>query len=156
MGKLPSKELKTLLSCIKKDSRVVIPPMVGYDSGVHLLDGKYLVVATDPCTGVPEEWFGYLLINYAASDVALSGAKPEFCTINLLGPKSTKPEDFQKIMKQTCKAADELDIAIVRGTQAHTIASQTWSGSRQFTGAIQPEKLITPGNAKPGDLILVH
>jgi len=84
MGKLPNKELKALLSCIKKDSRVVIPPMVGYDSGVHLLDGKYVVIATDPCTGVPEEWFGWLLINYAASDVALSGAKPEFCTINLL------------------------------------------------------------------------
>ena len=115
MGKLSTEELKKLLSCIKKDSRVIVPPMVGYDSGVHLLDGKYVVVATDPCTGVPEEWFGWLLINYAASDVALSGAKPEFCTINLLGPRSTKPEVFQKIMKQTCKAADELDIAIVRG-----------------------------------------
>ena len=48
MGKLPNKELKQLLSCIKKDSRVIIPPMVGYDSGVHLLDGKYMVVASDP------------------------------------------------------------------------------------------------------------
>ncbi len=56
-----------------------------------------------------------LLINYAASDVALSGAKPEFCTINLLAPKTTKPETIQKIMKQTCLAADELEIAIVRG-----------------------------------------
>ena len=85
MGKLHSAELKKLLSCIKKDSRVVIPPMVGYDSGVHLLGDKYVVVASDPCIGVPEEWFGYLLVNYAASDLALSGAKPEFCTINLLG-----------------------------------------------------------------------
>ena len=87
MGKLPPEELKKLLNCIKKDSRVVIPPTIGYDSGVHMFDGKYMVVATDPCTGVPEEWFGWLLINYAASDVALSGAKPEFCTINLLGTK---------------------------------------------------------------------
>jgi hydrogenase maturation factor len=128
--------------------------MIGYDSGVHLLDGKYLAVATDPCTGVPREWFGWLLINYAASDVALSGAKPEFCTINLLGPPSIKPEVFQKIMKQTCKAADELNLAIVRG---HTGMYQSLSdllGVATVYGYVQLEKLITPGNAKPGDLIL--
>jgi hydrogenase maturation factor len=154
MGKLPDKELKRLLSCIKKDSRVIIPPMVGYDSGVHVIDGKCLVIASDPCTGVPEEWFGYLLINYAASDVALSGAKPEFCTINLLGPRSTKPEVFQKIMKQTCLAADELDIAIVRGHTGMYDSLQGLVGVATAYGTVNLEKLITPGKAKPGDLVL--
>ena len=154
MGKLPNKELKRLLSCIKKDSRVIIPPIVGYDSGVHQVDGEYLVVASDPCTGVPEEWFGYLMVNYAASDVALSGAKPEFCTINLLGPRSTKPEVFQKIMKQTCLAADELDIAIVRGHTGMYDSLKSLVGVATVYGTVQLEKLITPGNAKPGDLIL--
>lgn len=154
MGKLPSKELHELLSCIKKDSKVIVPPMVGYDSGVHKIGGKYLAVATDPCTGVPEEWFGWLLINYAASDVALSGAKPEFCTINLLGPKSTRPATFQKIMRQTCKAADELNIAIVRGHTGMYDSLSDLLGVATVYGSVQPEKLITPGNAKPGDLIL--
>jgi len=154
MGKLPPEELKKLLSCIRKNSRVIIPPMVGYDSGVHFFDGKYMVVATDPCIGVPEKWFGWLLINYAASDVALSGAKPEFCTINLLGPKSTKPETFQKIMKQTCKAADELDIAIVRGHTGMYDSLSDLLGVATVYGSVQLEKLITPANAKPDDLIL--
>ena len=154
MGKLPSNELKKLLSCIRKDSRVVIPPMVGYDSGVHLLDGKYIVVATDPCTGVPEDWFGFLLINYAASDVALSGAKPEFCTINLLGPRSTPPAVFQKIMKQTCKAAEELGVAIVRGHTGTYDSLSDLLGIATVYGSVEPIKLITSGNAKPGDLIL--
>ncbi|MGD0643813.1 MAG: AIR synthase-related protein [Candidatus Bathyarchaeia archaeon] len=154
MGKLSDKDLTALLSCIKKDSRVIIPPMVGYDFGVHLSDGKYVVVATDPCTGVPEEWFGWLLINYAASDVALSGAKPEFCTINLLGPKLTKPAVFQKIMKQICKAADELNIAIVRGHTGMYDSLSELLGVATVYGSVQLEKLITPGNAKPGDLIL--
>src|SRR3972149_6496045 len=100
MGKLAPKELKKLLGCIRKDSRVIIPPHAGYDSGVHRLEGKYVVVSTDPCTGVPEEWFGWLLINYAASDVAFFGAKPEFCTINLLAPLATKPDVFQSKMRQ--------------------------------------------------------
>jgi hydrogenase maturation factor len=153
MGKLPNKELKQLLSCIKKDSRVIIQPMIGYDSGVHIIDGKCLVVASDPCTGVPEEWFGYLLINYASSDVALSGAKPEFCTINLLGPSPTNAEVFQKIMKQTCLAADELDITIVRGHTGTYDSLQGLVGVATVYGTVQLEKLITPGNAKPGDLI---
>jgi len=154
MGKLSPEELKKLLSCIKKDSRVIIPPTVGYDSGVHLFDGKYIIVASDPCIGVPEEWFGWLLVNYAASDVALSGAKPEFCTINLLAPKSTKPETFQKIMNQTCMAADELDVAIVRGHTGMYDVISGLLGVATVYGAVQLEKLITPANAKPGDLIL--
>lgn len=154
MGKLAQEDLKKLLSCIKKDFRVVVPPMIGYDAGVHLLHGKYVAVASDPCTGVPEEWFGWLLINYAASDVALFGAKPEFCTINLLGPLGTKPEVFHKIMKQTCKATEELDIAIVRGHTGMYGSLKDMLGVCTVYGIVEPRKLITPGNAKAGDLIL--
>ena len=95
MGKLAGKDLQTMLNCIRHDPRVLVPPMIGYDSGVHKIGDKYLVVAADPCTGVPDDWFGWLLINYAASDVALSGAKPEFCTITLLGPRPTDPQVFR-------------------------------------------------------------
>jgi len=152
--KLSGEQLTELLKCIKKDDRVIVPPNVGYDSGVHLLDGKYVVVSTDPCTGVPAEWFGWLLINYAASDVALFGATPQFCTINLLGPRSTDPKIFQDIMKQTCKAADELNIAIVRGHTGVYDSLSDMLGVCTVYGTVEPEKLITPGNAKPGDLIL--
>jgi len=128
--------------------------MIGYDAGVHILHGKYVAVATDPCTGVPEEWFGWLMINYAASDVALFGAKPEFCTINILGPIGTKPEVFQQIMQQTCSAADELEIAIVRGHTGMYDSLKDMLGVCTVYGTVEPKKLITPGNAKPGDLIL--
>jgi hydrogenase maturation factor len=154
MGKLASEDLQKILNCIKKDFRVIVPPMVGYDAGVHLLHGKYVAVATDPCTGVPEEWFGWLMINYPASDVALFGAKPEFATINLLGPIGTKPEVFQKIMKQTCGAADELGVAIVRGHTGMYDSLKDMLGVCTVYGAVEPDKLITPGNARAGDLIL--
>jgi hydrogenase expression/formation protein HypE len=154
LGKLAAKELQKMLDCIKKDFRVIVPPMIGYDAGVHLLHGNYVAVATDPCTGVPEDWFGWLMINYAASDVALFGAKPEFCTINLLGPQGTKPEAFQKIMKQTCNAANELGIAIVRGHTGMYDSLKDLLGVCTVYGAITSKRLITPGNAKAGDLIL--
>ena len=85
MGKLSKKDIKDLLACIKKDQKVVVSPRFGFDAGVHIIDEeKYLVVSTDPCIGVPDEWFGWLLIHYVASDIALFGANMEFCSITLL------------------------------------------------------------------------
>jgi hydrogenase maturation factor len=154
MGKLSGEQLKQLLSCIKKDKRVIVPPMPGYDSGVHLMDDMYMVVSTDPCTGIPEEWFGWLLIHYAASDVALFGAKPEFCAINLLGPMSTKLQVFKTAMEQACSAADELGIAVVTGHTGTYEDVLRLVGVCTAYGTVTKEKLITPGNAKAEDLIL--
>ncbi|HVP17012.1 MAG TPA: AIR synthase-related protein [candidate division Zixibacteria bacterium] len=153
MGKLGSEELSRLLKCIGRDPRVIIPPQVGFDSGVHLIDDKYLVVSTDPCIDVPREWFGWLLVNYAASDVALFGAKPEFCSINLLGPPSTKPQTFQQIMKQTCHAADDLRMTIVTGHTGTYNGLSTPVGVCTAYGTIDRNKLITPNGAKPGDYV---
>jgi len=153
MGKLSSEELKKLLRCIKKDPRVIVPPTPGYDSGVHLLRNKYVVVSTDPCIGVPKSWFGWLLIHYAASDVALFGARPEFGTINLLGPTSTKARTFQEIMHSACNAADELGMAIVTGHTGTYEGLSTIIGVCTAYGAIDQKKLITPGGAMPGDKI---
>ena len=154
MGKLSTENLKKLLSYIKKDSRVIIPPLPGFDSGVHLINDKYLVVSTDPCIGVPEKWFGWFLIHYVASDIALFGAKPEFCTINLLGPPTTKPQVFYKIMKQACSAADNLEMAVVTGHSGTYEGLSTMVGTCTAYGMASKDKLITPGGAKPGDYIL--
>ena len=143
-----------MLGCIRKDERVVVPPMIGYDAGVHRLGDKLVVVATDPCMGVPEDWFGWLLINYASSDVALSGAIPQFCAVTLLGPHQTKTEKFQKIMKQICQAASDLNIAIVRGHTGMYGTLNDMLGVCTVYGTVEPTRLITTGGANPGDLIL--
>jgi hydrogenase maturation factor len=133
---------------------VIVPPSPGFDSGVHLIGDKYLVVSTDPCINVPKEWFGWLLIHYASSDVALFGAKPEYCTINLLGPLSTKPETFYETMKQACEAADELKMAIVTGHTGTYNGLSTLIGVCTAYGTVEKERLITPDGAKPEDYIL--
>jgi hydrogenase maturation factor len=152
--KLPNSELKKLLACIGEDPRVVVPPAPGYDSGVHKIGDKLLVVSTDPCTGVPAEWFGWFLIHYACSDVALYGARPQFCTINLLAPLGTQPQVFEDAMRQTCEAAGELGIAIVTGHTAMYGGVCQLIGVCTAYGTVEPAKLITPANAKAGDLIL--
>ncbi|RLI51436.1 hypothetical protein DRO61_02500 [Candidatus Bathyarchaeota archaeon] len=154
MGKLSTEDLKKLVSFIKKDQRIIIPPTPGYDSGVHLMGDQYMVVSTDPCLGVPQEWFGWLMIHYPASDTALFGAKPEFCSINLLGPQSTDSQIFIDIMKQACEAADELDIAIVTGHTGTYDGILTLIGVCTVYGRVDKNQLITPGGAKPGDQII--
>ncbi len=154
MGKLNREELQRLLGCIKKDPRVVVPPLPGYDSGVHFLGDKCMVVSTDPCTDVPEEWFGWLLINYSASDVALFGAKPEYCTINLLGPPETKTEFFENLMKQVCEAANELNMVVVTGHTGIYENVKKMVGVCTAYGSVKKEDLIMPCNVKSGDLIL--
>ena len=156
MGKLSSQNLKKLLKCTRKDPRVIVPPMAGFDSGVHLIDGdRYLVVSTDPCIGVPENWFGWLLIHYAASDVALFGAKPEFCTINLLGTSSTKFESFLQVMNQACRSADELGMAITTGHTGTYKDLSKMVGVCTAYGTIDKNKLLTPSGARSGDCVLV-
>jgi len=154
MGKLSPGSLKELLKCVKTDSSVVIPPSSGFDSGVHLIDDKYLVISTDPCIGVPKEWFGWLLLNYASSDVALFGAHPRYCTINLLGPPKTTSQTFLTIMKQICKAADEIQMTIITGHTGTYPGISTVVGVCTAYGIIEKDKLITPSGAKPGNLIL--
>jgi hydrogenase expression/formation protein HypE len=154
MGKLAKEDLQKLLSCIRKDPRVLVPPLPGYDAGVHFMGDKCLVVATDPCIDVPKEWFGWLLIHYASSDVAVFGAKPEYCTINLLGPALTKPEVFQNVMEQVCSAAEKLGMVVVTGhTGVYEGVSQLVGVCTAY-GTVSKDKLIMPSNAKAGDLIL--
>lgn len=154
MGKLSKKDLKDILSCIKNDPTVIVPPSPGLDSGVHLIDGKYLVISTDPCIGVPERWFGWLLIHYAASDVALFGAKPRYCTINLLGPLSTSPKVFLHAMDQACRAAGEIGMQIVAGHTGTYRDLSTLTGVCTAYGTIEKGDLITPEGAVEGDCII--
>ncbi len=154
MGKLAKKELQKLLSCIRKDPRVLVPPLPGYDAGVHFVGDKCMVVSTDPCVDVPMEWFGWLLINYAASDVAVFGAKPEYCTINLLGPASTKSTVFQNVMEQVCNAAEKLGMVVVTGHTGFYEGVSKLIGVCTAYGTVARDKIIMPGNAEAGDLAL--
>lgn len=155
MGKLSTNALRDLLRFIKKTPDLIVPPLPGFDAGVHEIgDNMCVVIATDPCLGVPREWFGWLLIHYSASDVALFGAQPRFCTVNLLGPPKTRKTIFEKVMEQACKAAEEIGMSIVTGHTGTYEGLSTLVGTCTAYGFIEKDKLITPGGAQPGDYLL--
>jgi hydrogenase maturation factor len=156
VGKIAFEDLQKVIRCIRHPPDIVVPPAPGFDAGVHDLgDGRYLVIATDPCTGVPGDWFGWLLVNYAASDVAVFGARPRFCTVNLLGPPSTDVAVFTRVMKQVCDAVEELDMAIVTGHTGTYTGLTTLVATCVAYGMVAKDRLITPAGARPGDRVLL-
>jgi hydrogenase expression/formation protein HypE len=155
VGKLPNETLKDVLKCVKKTSRVIVPPRPGFDSGAHKVgDDRCMVVSTDPCIGVPEEWFGWFLIHFAASDVAVFGAQPQYGSINLLAPLNTKKDVFERVMKQTCEAADELSMTIITGHTGTYDELSSLVGTCTAYGFIRRDQLITPAGARPGDHLI--
>ena len=155
MGKLSTDALRDLLRFIKRTPDLIVPPQPGFDAGVHTIgDDMCVVVATDPCLGVPIEWFGWLLIHYSASDVALFGAQPRFCTVNLLGPPRTRKAIFKRVMEQACSAAEEIGMSIVTGHTGTYEGVSTLVGTCTAYGFVKKDELITPAGARLGDYLL--
>ncbi|WP_455276727.1 AIR synthase-related protein [[Eubacterium] cellulosolvens] len=156
MGKLNYKEISEIVKCIKPSSKVLIPPLPGCDAGVYEVDSNYYgVISTDPCAGVPQEWFGWFLVNYASSDVALFGAQPKLAAINLLGPEGIDYKIYKRIMSQACKATKELKMDIISGHTGNYPAISQLVGICTVEGFVKKDKLITPMASKPGDLMLL-
>ena len=155
MGKLAPEALREVLGCIKKTVEVIVPPKPGFDAGAHEIGGNMcIVIATDPCLGVPKEWFGWFLIHYSASDVAVFGAQPKFCTINLLGAPGTRKVVFKKVVEQACTAADEVGMNIITGHTGTYEGISDLIGTCTAYGFIKKDKIITPAGAKPGDFLI--
>jgi len=155
MGKLGLRELKSVVRCIKRGSSILVPPGVGLDSGVHEIPGGLcLVVSTDPCVGVPQSWFGWLLVHYAASDVAVFGVAPRFCAVNLLGPPRTPTRLFQSVMRDACQAANQLGMQIVTGHTGTYDALDEMVGTCTAYGFASLKDIKTPRGVRAGDKIL--
>jgi len=155
MGKLGPKELEAVIGCIKRKRPVLVPPGVGFDSGVHrITDDLCLVVSTDPCVGIPKSWFGWLLVHYAASDVATFGAEPRYCALNLLGSLDTSTRVFQSVMRDACEAADRLRMQIVTGHTGRYQAMRDLVGVCTAYGYASSRDVITPRDVRSGDRIL--
>lgn len=155
MGKLAPEDLRAVISCVRRGPSVLVPPKVGFDSGVHrLTDDLCLVVSTDPCVGVPKAWFGWLLVHYAASDVAVFGVRPRYCTLNLLGPPRTPAPVFRNVMRDACHAADRLNMQIVTGHTGTYVGLRDLVGVCTAYGIGSCSDFMTPGGVEPGDSIL--
>lgn len=115
-GKVPPKILENFIfpHLGKSNTKVLIGPSVGEDGAAILNEGKYLVVSTDPITGI-EKGIGKYVVHINANDIASMGAAPRYMTLNIMIPRWVSPKDLENITREVSNEAEKLDIAVVGG-----------------------------------------
>ncbi len=97
-----------------KDKDVVMGPEYGEDAAIIDLGENYILAHIDPISGAVDN-IGWLAINIAANDIAVSGAQPRWGLLNLQFPEKYEKKEISTVMRDIYKAADELGIEIIGG-----------------------------------------
>jgi len=142
----------------KKDSSVIVKPQHGVDFGVVDLGKKVMVLSTDPFYIAKElgiEKAAWFAVHIIASDVAVSGIRPRYLSIDLnLPPEMTEDELIRmwSVVDSECK---KLGITVVTGhTARYAGCNYPMVGGATMFGIDKKEKLIIP-KVNAGDAIIV-
>jgi len=138
-----------------RSKNVLIRPMHGYDCGVAKPMGPYEVMATDPVLGVPRSLIGFFTFHFPASDISVFGVKPQYLVYTLLLPPSSRISELEEIVSDVDKECKKYSVSIVSGHTGVYDSIKIPISVSTAIGYSRREDLITPGNAKPGDKILI-
>ncbi len=162
VGKPAPRDLERLLSggLGQASPRLRVGPGPGLDAAVlDLGDGRVMAVAEDPifpAPGLPLEIMGWFTVHIGASDVAVTGIRPEFMTYTLLLPGPSPESDARIIVRAVSAAAEELGICIVGGhTGWYDAVAVPIVGGVTVWGTAGEGDWISPGGARDGDVILM-
>jgi len=140
------------------DRSVLVKPQHGVDFGVVDLGDKVMVLSTDPFYVARElgiEKAAWFAVHILASDVAVSGIKPRYLSVDLnLPPEMTEDELIRmwKAVDSECKA---LGITVVTGhTARYAGCNYPMVGGATVFGIGKKKDLIIP-KVKVGDLIII-
>ena len=159
LGKLPPEVMERYLFGMTgaRSGRVVVEPALGLDFGVvrvgeEKTKGRYLIVSSDPITGVSER-AGWYAVNVSANDVATSGNRPEFMQSVILLPEDASELDVKRLSSEMHRTAKALGIAIVGG---HTELSPGLRRPIVVTTAFAlADSYVTAAGARAGDTLMM-
>ncbi len=92
----------------------MFPPGLGLDFAAIKLNHGFLIVSSDPVSGVQRN-IGWYAVNVSANDVATSGNRPSFMESVILLPEATSVGMVRRIALQMHRAAKALGLTIVGG-----------------------------------------
>jgi hydrogenase expression/formation protein HypE len=144
----------------KKDPRVLVGPEHGVDIAiVDIGGGKVMATTTDPVFIVPEYGFeraAWFAIHILVSDVATSGLKPSYLTIDLNLPLSIKKDELNTMWRVISRECEKMGIAIISGhTAKYGGCNYPMVGGATVIAIGDKNKYVTPKGALPGDRIIV-
>ena len=154
LGKIPINVLKsTVLELTGAPSdKIATPPLAGLDFAAVRVNGRYMIVSSDPVTGVVED-IGRYAVNVSANDVATSGGRPQFAESVILLPKGADATLVKKIASQMDDEAKRLQISIVGG---HTEVTPGLSRPIVMVTAFGfVDQYVSSKDAREGDTIML-
>lgn len=160
LGKIPPEFFNKVIypKLGRHDSSVIVEPQHGVDFGVVDLGDKVLVLSTDPFYIAKElgiEKAAWFAVHIIASDVAVSGIKPRYLSIDLNLPPEITENELVRLWNTVDSECKKLGINVVTGhTAKYAGCNYPMVGGATMFGIDKKEKLIIP-KAKPGDVIIV-
>ncbi|WP_254838717.1 AIR synthase family protein [Natronomonas marina] len=138
---------------------VALGPKHGVDFGVLEVGDRAVVIATDPVSVLPAlgwERAGRFAIDIVLADVAVSGIPPTHLTVSFALPPEMTDEEFGRLWDAVDAECRELGVAVVTGhTARYAGASFPWVGAATGIAVGNPDEIVRPDGARPGDDLLV-
>jgi len=138
------------------DSNVLVGTDTADDAAVFRLDDNTAIVQTvDFFTPIVDDpfQFGAIAAANSLSDIYAMGGRPLFA-LNVVGfPSNRLPVSvLEEILKGAQATASEAGIAIIGG---HTVDDTEPKFGLAVTGMIDPKRIVTNRNARPGDALVL-
>jgi selenide,water dikinase len=138
------------------DRRVLVGSAAADDAGVFRLDRQRALVQTvDFFTPIVDDPFAYgeIAAANALSDVFAMGGRP-LTGLNIVGMPDEKipPRTVATILRGGLSKAREAGCAVIGG---HTVRAPEPLYGMAVTGIVDPRKMLTNANARPGDMLVL-
>jgi len=141
-----------------KDESVLVKPQHGVDFGVVDLGDKVMVLSTDPFYIAKElgiEKAAWFAVHILASDVAVSGIRPRYLSVDLNLPPEMTEDELIRMWKAVDNECKNLGITVVTGhTARYAGCNYPMVGGATVFGIDKRSKLIKP-KVNIGDAIIV-
>ena len=160
LGKIPPEFFNKVIypKLGKDDSSIIVKPQHGVDFGVVDLGDDVMVLSTDPFYIAKELGIGraaWFAVHIIASDVAVSGIRPRYLSVDLNLPPEITEDELIKLWDTVDSECKKLGVSVVTGhTARYAGCNYPMVGGATMFGVDKKEKLIVP-RIRPGDAIIV-
>ncbi len=156
-AKLGAAELRSVMERVSPatDERVLVGYGSSDDAGVYLVRDDLAIVSTvdffTPIVDDPYD-FGRIAATNALSDVYAMGGRP-ISALNIVAfPEDLDLEILAQILEGGAAVARSAGVAVIGG---HTIKDAEPKYGMAVTGVVDPTRIVTNANARPGDALVL-
>jgi len=153
-GKLPAWLLRKVLPRSPIDPNVIVGPGLGRDAAAMLVGDRVIVAKNDPITFASEHGAKHL-VEINANDVACMGATPRWLLVTGLLPHGVTPAGVLNQFAELREACSRRAVDLVGGHTEIVPGLQRPILIGMMLGETTPDDLIKPGQARPGDVLLL-